>query len=492
MSYFLFPLFPDTKYNRMKHLQYLLILALLAGGALSCNDDDDDKNKEEARLRYKVNEFIYENMRAFYLWKDYVTIPAPDKQTDPVEYFNTMRYKDEGWSMLVDNARELIEELQGEGETFGYHLTGGTFSNSDALFAVVNFVFPGSPAAQAGLKRGSIILKIDGEGLTRENYTTLYAYGTRRLTLGKLSGNSIYEDATVTLSSRKMEQNPVLISQVINKGAHTIGYLLYTDFVENFNTQLTAALNSFRSAGVTDLVLDLRYNTGGDNAAAVLLGSAIVPKEVADGRQIFYKSQWNKEMQKELETYSELSHYIQTNFEPVDCNLELPSRRVYILTSPYSASASELIIIGLDPYMEVITIGETTHGKYTSMMLFSPTIQVNGEWVEDTEINNWLMAPVVAKFMNTAGFTDFADGIEPTYQADDILIPAVALGDETELLLKKAIGLITGVSGGDAPESRTDAAVFRPQRDLRYPANPLKGHLVLRADQTEITRSIKN
>jgi C-terminal processing protease CtpA/Prc len=122
--------------------------------------------------------------------------------------------------------------------------------------------------------------------------------------------------------------------------------------------------------------------------------------------------------------------------------------RVYFLTTSGTASASELVIVGLDPYMDVIKIGEPTYGKYA------------GAWVMPDDAEKWAIIPIVSKYANANGYTDFVDGLPPDYEIDDDLIRAVPFGDTRDPMLAKAIELATGKSGMAKSYIKTERISF--------------------------------
>ena len=129
---------------------------------------------------------------------------------------------------------------------------------------------------------------------------------------------------------------------------------------------------------------------------------------------------------------------------PVNLNLD----KVYVLTTGSTASASEATISGLSPYMDVVKVGQSTHGKYCGAALLVPTDAMGNE---DEEISNWLLSLVIYKFVNIEGFTEFKDGIAPDYEASDNgLLYGIPLGDPNDPMIAKAIEVITGV-GTKAP-----------------------------------------
>jgi C-terminal processing protease CtpA/Prc len=447
--------------------------ACLLALCISC-EKDGSLTGEKQRLR--VNEFIARSMDIYYLWRDEVPVTPPDDATEPRDYFRSLLYGEDTWSYITDDKDTFLEEeINQAGETFGYNLAFGRLESSTDVAAVVRYVYPGSPASSALIKRGDFILKLNDQPLTMQNYTDLYKKGTLRLTVGTGPNPATAQTTTVTLTSRKMEQDPVLVEQLIARdGGHRIGYLAYTSFVEHYSESLVKTLAHLKSQNITDLVLDLRYNPGGDLVAARLLCSAIVPPGYAkeDAANPLVKHQWNARLQPLIEQEAEKNpgdlKYILTTFQEVTCNLGLS--RVYVLTSAASASASELLVAGLRPYMEVIQIGEKTRGKYTAMLTMVP---------KDRAIDNWMILPVVYKFINKAGLTDFKEGLAPDHFMEDKL-PFSPLGDPGEPFLAKAISLITGEVAGEE-EIPASVAPGQAIQWLSLPARgPLEGQLIHR------------
>ncbi|MDR2585166.1 MAG: hypothetical protein LBC84_02955, partial [Prevotellaceae bacterium] len=141
-----------------------VVLVVLA----SCNKDaipdpkpDDD---QAPRLIQKVNNFIFDVMDEVYLWTALMPRNIDVKyERDPKEYFMKLLYKDEDrWSYITDDYDSFIEGGDGVETTFGYSLAWGRFTGTDYFFGVIRFVYPDTPAARAGLKRGDIIYKANG------------------------------------------------------------------------------------------------------------------------------------------------------------------------------------------------------------------------------------------------------------------------------------------------------------------------------------------
>ena len=141
--------------------------------------------------------------------------------------------------------------------------------------------------------------------------------------------------------------------------------------------------------------------------------------------------------------------------------IQLNMDKVYFLTTGGTASASELLMTSLYPYMDVVQIGETTVGKcYGSVILDDDA---------DQKRHNWAMMPLVMKYANAQGFTDFVSGIDPDLEVEDNLLYAVPFGDLSDPLLAAALEQITGASptlkrtGQPKVRSRR---LYKPVREL--------------------------
>lgn len=425
--------------NTSKILFLLFLLPFLLG---SC--EKDDNHSEDDELATRMNQFIRSNLSTFYLWHDEIPDIKPESEKDPKEYFKALLSSKDKWSLITDDVDEFLDEMEGTGETYGYGLAYGQFSNSKECFAVVQYVYPGSPAAEK-LKRGDIIVKLNSQNLTEDDLNKLTKPGTLRLGLGKREGNAIGSTGqTVTITSRKMDTDPILITKLFELGNHKIGYLMYTLFSKTFNSSIAKAFNEFKEAGITDLVLDLRYNHGGDDEASTFLCSAIVPKEKAIEGTLLSKETWNTPCQKIFESDPQYDGLLNRFFVETNCNLDLPSKKIYILTTRETISASEYTIACLKAFMDVELVGTQTYGKYVTMYSFSPQYEENGKMVADEELANWLIFPVCSRFSNINGYPSSLEGMIPQHEVNEDLFNGIQLGDANEPLLAEALALISG------------------------------------------------
>ena len=140
-----------------KWMYLLLIFAGMLGG---CKDEPIEDEAPE--VTQKVNEFIQFVMEKDYLW--YKELPEIDTrfEFDSKEYFKKLLYTEDKWSAITSDAQKTSNSLSGNEVTFGYSLVRGRFTNTQNYFAIVEYVYPGSPADIAGLTRGDFIVKIDG------------------------------------------------------------------------------------------------------------------------------------------------------------------------------------------------------------------------------------------------------------------------------------------------------------------------------------------
>lgn len=445
----------------------VVMLLLLVGCSKSENPAPESGISDEEKKLNLAKEFVYVYTKDAYLWNSVIPASITIESADtPEALLDKMMYKPlDKWSYVSDNSESEMDQFQGVSTTYGYSLALYQFSNTNDLFAVVKFVYEGSPARKAGIKRGDIILTLNGSKITDDNYLNLYYSASMQIGMGKLmDGNTIgLSGVTYNLVAQKMYEDPVLVAKVIDKGSKKVGYLAYAGFYAESHDKLVEVFTDFKTKGVTDLVIDLRYNPGGNALTPPFLASLFAPSAAVRGGKVFLSQIWNDTYTKYFAQQKEdLNIYFEKD---IPVNLDL--NRVYLLTTSGTASASEAVISGLMPYMDVVKIGTKSHGKYCAAALLHPT-DSNGEIIEDIE--NWLLSLVIYKFVNTAGFTDFVDGIDVDYEvADDLLRSVYPLGDERDPHLAKALSLITGVKSkaNESCVKEIEGIVAMPELDVK-------------------------
>jgi C-terminal processing protease CtpA/Prc len=410
----------------------------------SCSKDDetpDETQIEASELTQKVNKFMKVAMEDIYLWYD--ELPDVDYKyvTDSYEYFDTLLYVDDKWSFATDDVDALEDSFEGIEKSYGWSLAFGLFSNTGNVFAIVEYVYPNTPAADADVQRGDIIVLMDDDDITVDNYTDLLYGETISITYGILEDGSISTGSTISLTAEELTLNPVVKTSVVEQGDHKIGYLLYAQYISGYNDALDTAFQSMINKGVTDLVLDLRYNPGGTITAATHMCSCIAPLSTVNSNSTLVTYQWNDKYQSYF-TDNQIMSQLEVYFDnQVDVKMGL--NNIHILTGSGTASASELTITGLMPYMSVTTVGETTYGKYTASITLKPEDYYTSESYY-SEFDNWGIQPIVIRYANSIGVTDFVDGFSPDIEVEDDLFATLPLGTKEEPLFKAAIEDITG------------------------------------------------
>jgi C-terminal processing protease CtpA/Prc len=419
-----------------KILTYSMTGILISLLIFSCKKQTTPDNKvPEGTIA--TNSWIWQNMDMYYLWKTQMpTNLDTTKEADPVLYFNKLLYTTlDKWSYITNDYTALQAELNGNPKTMGYspafYLVG-----TKQVIIVVQYVYPGSAAADAGLKRGDIILSINNATLDTTNYYTKFSGDSYSVQLGSVSGGTLnFTGDSFNMTSRTTLTDPAIYDTVFDVNGKKIGYLVYVEFIPGDNnaylTDMDNIFNNFKSSGVSDLIVDLRYNPGGQIDAAIHLASLIAPATATSTMKTLISLQYNTDLQTYLTT-SGHTDYLSYKFENAASNIDMS--HVYFLTTKRSASASELVIVGLKPYMTVTQIGESTYGKYC------------GSWVIPDSKDQWAIMPIVTKFANSSGFTDFVNGLTPDYTVEDNLVNAVQFGDISDPLVAKAVSLISGKS----------------------------------------------
>lgn len=422
-----------------------------------------------------VNSWIYDNMSVYYLWGDKMPIKANTKNTlTPDDYFASLLYQygtTDRFSWIEEDAEELTNSLNGITKSSGFSYTPYLVaSGSRNVFFTVRYAIKGSPAEAAGIKRGDLITKVNGVQIDTANYRSVLTPDVLTFTLGEMgSGGVTSTTKTVNVTKAVIQNFPVHYSKVLDVGNKKVGYLVYNQFIPGtgtnaaqFDTELRSVFGSFKSAGISELILDLRYNGGGAISSANILSSLIV-KDAKPGT-LMSKQIWSPNA-KLLFNLPESAYEANWTFE---ANNPGSLQRLFVLTSNGTASASELVINNLKPFMDVILIGENTYGK-----------DVGSITIDDSENNyrwKWGLQPIVLRTVNAKGEANYGskDGFAPTYRVVDNQIPFKAFGDPQETYLKVALDLIRGVSASASARMGGGALEFGGQGGFDNPRNNIR------------------
>jgi carboxyl-terminal processing protease len=433
----------------------LLVLCFVSIVALNaCKEDDPGPATNENEY---VNDWIFENMQAWYYWEDQLP-SSPDKTPAPSDFFESLLVDEDHFSWIQENYEELLNSLQGINKEAGFEFTLYRESeSSDNIFGQILYIKPSSPAAAAGLERGDIFAKINGQQLTINNYQNILGSLDEPYTMTykelDIEAETFSAEKTASLTPVQYSENPNFYHDIIIEGERKIGYFVYNFFSagtdadeDKYDNEVDAIFADFQAGGITDLILDLRYNSGGSETSATNLASLIAPN--VNNTKVFFKREYNDQIEEEIINNPNLgTAFLSSKFVNKTQNIgsQLTNSRVYILTSSRTASASELIINGLRPYMDVFLIGKTTYGKNVgSISLYE----------ENDPKNTWGMQPIVVKAFNSQNQSDYSNGFTPDVENLDNSIFLFPIGDTREAMLADAIEEITGVPSGGRTATR--------------------------------------
>jgi len=452
----------------MKRYYFILLVLTL----LSCSKTDEfelPSTINPTSGEVAVQDFMWKAMNFWYFWQEEVPDLADDRfqnttegreaytaflasEENPADFFrNRLQFNEDRFSFFNADYRELTNSLAGISRSNGVQFGLVRLANGQNLFGYVRYILPNSDGATKAIERGDLFTGVDGQPLTDANFRDLLFGDNNTYTLDMaefIDGEVTPNDKEVTLTKQEaLAENPVFISKIFEINGESIGYLMYNKFTNEYDDDLYNAFEAFGTSGVDNLIVDLRYNPGGSVNTTRLLASMIYGTNTSD---LFLRKRYNDKIQAQRST-SQLEVYFADRVGSRTINsLELP--KLYVLTSGSSASASELLINSLEPYMDVIQIGDVTRGKNE----FSTTLvddRDNSYLYTPSRVdkinpnNQWAIQPLLGRNENADGFSDFTSGLVPDIQQREDLSNLGTLGDQNEPLLARAIQEIIGVAG---------------------------------------------
>ena len=478
-----------------KYFKYLIIIIFSLIFVTGCTDQDDNLSVPQ---EFQIQNFIYKGLNLYYLW--YADVPEladnafstqpqlnaflatkgspenlfQDLLFKPVSKFPAAGEAVDRFSILVSDYAVLENLFQGistsTGLNFGLRLKTGSTTE---VFGFVRYVLPNSSAATNNMQRGMLFSGINGTSLTVSNFQQLLSGNSYTLNMANFAGGAITPNGiSITLTKTALNENPVFLTQVYDVGTKKVGYIVYNAFTANYESQLNAAFGQLKAANVTHFVLDLRYNGGGSIRTASRLASMITGQF---NDQVFALEQWNSKVQAFFQANnpgSLIEKFTNTLADGTPLN-SLNLSKVFILTSRRTASASELVINGLTPYIMVDKIGDVTTGKNVgSITLYdSPSFTATNR----NPNHKYAMQPLVLKTSNKTGFSSYQNGISPTTLLVEDLGNLSQLGNTSEPLLAAALEKIRSGARLASPSFKT----FKDVSDSDLIENPFSDQMYL-------------
>jgi len=433
----------------MKTKFALVALVLIT---FSCKKNDDPGNSPNpgaSTAEELLMDSVYLYSKEVYFWND--LIPS-------YGLFNPRQYKASTEINSAKNVMQAIRKIQprdrysfvttieesnsiqtGNNKDYGFFVKAASVDVAaplDSTYWFVSYVYDQSTAGIAGVKRGWIVNKINGTQIVYDQAGSNTLNNTFFGTVTSANFEFIKPDKTIvaaTLNKSSFTANSVLYKGVINSGGKKVGYLVFNQFFgAPSRAELANAFTDFESTGIDELVVDLRYNPGGSTETQDALANRIAP--LSANSKKMYTYQFNAQLQqgnfpllKKKAGFQNVSFAENSNSVGYEKAGTLNLNRVFFIVTASSASASELLINNLQPYMEVKLIGDTTYGKPVG---FFPI-----------EIANYAIYPISFRTINSAGNADYFGGFAPDKLTTDEV--SKNWGDVTEPSLAAALNYIS-------------------------------------------------
>ncbi len=459
----------------------LLALALLI---TNCTKKEDfslpgpDSIKETG-----INSWILNNMEYYYYWNNRIP-EGVDTSPAPPAFFSSLLVPEDRFSVMVEKietprSQSLLYEVGVTADDPGFEYQYVYLSSISRILGQVLYVKEGTPAWNAGLKRGDLYWKVDETPLNYLNYYSLIESkgNSFRLTLlnkERLALGVQADEKTLQITKTDyLADNPIALDTIYRLPEGNAGYLVYHFFAPGhsggsatFDNELNQIFKRFREQEVSAVILDLRYNRGGYESSAKVLSSLLVPN--LSDELIFSKKKYNQTYSADLKRYYATDtegyfvDYFVTRANGVMLeNLNKADAVLYVLTTSSTASAGELVINSLKVYMDVVIIGETTVGKNMGSITLTQ---------DENRDNPWEMHPLVVKVFNAQGESDYAGGFAPqTAISEELLL--YPYGDIRDPLLAEALDRISPLADLESETSLPRSVKSQPLQRLSSSVN---------------------
>ena len=460
------------------------------------------KNAGTAKLQKNtaLNTYMHQRLVEEYLWEEYASLEV-DLTVEYTEFLNKYllmlgnvniedggKYRsgeNKGNRFIYSNIQEVVpatKSYEVGGLGFGPIFSSRIDAQNDVMGLSIAYVHQGSPAWLAGMKRGDTIYSVNGVVLTSANYknymNALYYSPSGTYRFAFVRNADMNERYEAQVSTDVYRYDPVIYTAIFGEGEHRIGYLVLENFDLDAQDFVVDIIQQFKDNAITDLILDLRFNPGGAVAQSRYLASAIAGTAHLDDVFVQVKFRGNKQQTWKFRGGP-------NDQDGLGIAPDLGLKRLYVIGSENTASASELIINGLRGIdFPVYLYGSQTEGKNVGMTTTQTTY----------EGAMYLFSPITFRVANAKGFGDYPDGFKADVMvnnqnssyADDIdnTFP-YSFGDWGDMSFNKALHLayqdIVGVAAATAAAPRS-ASAFTPvpldATGLKQPSHGRYGNVI--------------
>ena len=400
--------------------------------------------------------WIYETMQQNYLF--YEDIPAEESldffQTPETFLKNAASSRDQKNGTLFSHIDSVnVSRALSSSPTFGYEAALIRTGSGDYAIRVL-YTQPGSPAEEAGLKRGDWIIAANNKKIGSGDYSKYVSAPTQSytFTLGNYNGEG-FDTLGVTEipAPRYIEETNLMKTSFITAGNRTAAYILYNSFGADDTETLQNMFVEIATRQPNDIILDLRYNPGGYVSTSQLLSTLLAPQNAMG--QTFLNMTYNDKIAK-TESYL---------FEPslIPGGTPLAYENLYIITSNNTASASEIVINCLRPYLKerLLQVGTATFGKNVAQSLFTDE--------QSPQLELWL---TTAYLSNAEGFQDYFDnGLQPDYElAENYAEELGELGTAEDMLLAPVFTRMATGSFPAGEDTATETTRSNPNVEVTH------------------------
>ena len=372
-----------------------------------------------------------EYMNVYYYWyKDVIEANSKlnVRDYDIYSFFDKMLYSKDRWSWMCDSEYYLESETGVVSGTYGASITQ-PYEYHEDYDIKVRYVYPGSPFAEKGVTRGWTLTHINGKAtmdlIRSDNFSSEYNKSPQTFTFKDVAGaeHTFTATASQSLSTRSSLITRIFTADDFPGLTEPVGYFLYLSFKANFLNDISEAMETFRAAGVKTVILDLRYNGGGDSRASQLMVDYLAP-ESQTGK--VYVQRVHNDLLAELDERSVVrgDGVVDPMTGQTIKATSIGAERLYVITGEGTASASEMITNGLRPMMDVKMVGDTTYGKPNGMyVLMYPGTNEDYQRYNagDYSMLKWVFLPICFYNNNGAGEAIPDRGFIPNnYRPDDL------------------------------------------------------------------------